>query len=496
MVKIVEINTQQLQVITTEKVAVTAENWVVVANELPNYDYFFIFTEAFTETELQEIVAKIPSRRAFFYGNQHKQLLESYGHFDVTESYQQAESDLLFFEELCTYFYHGQNAGVLVPNETAIIEAKGAEYQRFGSYQLALTADFGSTWQVAVSWSRHLTNWMKDVNIFGFLVSGEAYKVQLDYQIQGNLQVKFRMITIDHEANIQIKDFYDKTFILDVPKYRTIQFQYLVCGSGTVRLGKTLISRNRGEYGQLLPGDEVLDVSEEEQVYCYEIPGKDSRKLIVSFTGALNHCPKFEYTTLAKYGFPVLLFSDFRERSGCFHLGKAFNTAYEQTVMARIQAALAKYGLTNEDLIINGYSMGSFAALYYGTLLNAGDVIASKPITQLGDVTKDSKIIWQTDGTMIDARYYLTGSLAATDDEKLNNYLWQAVARQTTCNTNFHLFGLTNDELDHGALKKLAQVFTDRKISFELAIHEGYHAERIPEMKQFMHRIIEEKKNE
>ena len=97
---------------------------------------------------------------------------------------------------------------------------------------------------------------------------------------------------------------------------------------------------------------------------------------------------------------------------------------------------------------------------------------------------------------MIDARYYLTGSLAATDDEKLNNYLWQAVARQTTCNTNFHLFGLTNDELDHGALKKLAQVFTDRKISFELAIHEGYHAERIPEMKQFMHRIIEEKKNE
>ncbi|EPH97720.1 hypothetical protein D920_01885 [Enterococcus faecalis 13-SD-W-01] len=493
MIKIGEIKTSILAGIYQHA---TIDSVDIGALNEKSSSYFILFTEKIEKKEIHQIIEQLPSRSIFFIGKKYKKELLFYGHFDLSSSYKKAETVEQFTAELAAIFYRGQNTGSLVLNESAIIGDQIKSYCRNGSYNLLLSFDQPNHWIVGVSWFKHYGNWMNGVNTFGFLRENKQYKVLLDHEIYGDVEIKIRVIFTDRDGEIAIQEFEQKQFILDVPEYETIQIEYLVKGTGEVEIRKGLFARNRGEFGVLLPGDEQIQTNQGETINCYEIPGKKHEKLIVSFTGALHHISKFEYTSLSRFSYPVLLFSDLRSRSGAFHIGKYLSKEYEDQLISRIEQALKKYGLDKSDVIFNGYSLGSFAAMYYGIKLNAKAVIVSKPIIQLGDVSKTNPILWAADGTMIDARYYLMERLDDADDYVLNNLLWAEFEKTPNLTTDFYLFNMSNDELDHGEYQRLRQLLTERKLLKKVQTEEGYHAEKFMEMRKFILNSLGEIGNE
>lgn len=453
-------------------------------------DLFLLFTEDFSEEFILEICQQMPVRKLAYIGIKGVDHLKERGYFDVSHLYQVSESTSDFFDKLQQIFAEGQNTGIFVPNEAAILGEAITSYKRKSSYHLEFTVDTKDVWREALVWHRHPGNWMGGVQQFGFLYPNQSYTFKLFCHCELSIDMKIRLALVKKDGELRIFESTDLEFDVDIDDYETAQLQFLVRGTGSIVFNRILVARNRLGFGSFLPGDEVLDSDGEEEVLCYEIPGKNTQHAIISFTGALNHVPKFEYTSLAKYQYPVLLFCDFRARSGAFLLGKGLSSRFEEQVISRIKQFLDKYKLNPEQLIFNGYSMGAYPALLYGAQLRVGHIIASKPFVKLGKVSSDAQTAWKTDGTMLDARYYLMDRFNDSDTEILDLYFEKNFSKITSP-TNVHLFEMTKDELAFDSMTTIRQILDSQNIVYRVEQQEGTHGEKIVEMRSFIAQVIE-----
>lgn len=456
------------------------------------YSYLLIDTGAVKEEDVLTIIKNGRSRSILYFGgkSEYHNFFEEFGHFNVDSLWQEKKIGMI--EECARYFYQGQWAGPIAPSEFGIISSMiPGKISRYGRYKLILSGDYGEEWITAITWNRSHQTWTQSLPPLRKLYSGGTFKLLFDYDKTEQLDVQFLVYFYYKNGTRERSCITKKEAILKIPKDTSINLVLQIKGGGTFKLKKIYVTKDRGEYGYYLPGDKVEFTKRSEQICTYFVPGKKTEKLIVSFTGALNELYKFEYLSLSTLNYPVLYFQDNRARGGAFMLGEELNNEYEDAVINKILDIAKKLSIDKSDIILNGYSMGSFSALYYGTKIGVGHVIASKPIVFLGDVTKDADLIFSNDGMMTEARLYLTGRTMEKDTKILNSIICQTLEATHAVDTHYHLFVMKNDELDSKAGFFLKNILDKQKLNFFLEEHEGKHGDKRIEMKKFIFSTIE-----
>jgi accessory secretory protein Asp2 len=438
--------------------------------------------------QIEDLVAKVRTR---YIGYAHatfdqRFVLDRYGHFDITHLWDdpQLEARLAFmFED--QLFTQGWSCA---PDESAVInDDLPGTVIRQGRYEMYFEGDYDVN-QWALHWSQPVDIWMKKTRVSPFrrLYTHGDFGLDFDWEtLEGDVTPIYVFNWIKDGAVLKTETITDRQARITVKPGDRLTVQLYLKGSGKIRIGKIWTYRDKAGLGHFLPGDMKTTTPDNEAIYSYHIPGKQPKKLIVGFSGALNEVPQYERQSMAKFGTPVLLFMDLRERSGVFHLGRGMNTSYEETLIAIIDEKLSENGLTRKDLILTGWSMGSFSALYYGLKMQAGHIIPCKPVVHLGKVTADTWLIYKNDGTMIDARQYLTGRTDAADTEHLDGLLDDIIVTTDTAQTNVHAFAMENDELDR-SIAWFEQDLKPHVKQLSLETHKGFHADARKEMGYFI----------
>lgn len=113
---------------------------------------------------------------------------------------------------------------------------------------------------------------------------------------------------------------------------------------------------------------------------------KKSDGLIVVFSAFSNEKPEYNYVrSLRNVHINKLFILDNYGPSGCYYLGKDNEFIVAHAVCELIEDILQKEGISRKKTTFIGSSKGGFAALYFGLLLDVGNVIAGEPQIEVGN---------------------------------------------------------------------------------------------------------------
>ncbi|MDR0299589.1 MAG: hypothetical protein LBI13_05850 [Streptococcaceae bacterium] len=458
--------------------------------ERPVANYLLVDCQDIEVIDLKRLIDSVRSRYILYRGatKEQKQLLDEFGHFDISKIWEfkklAQELDFMLDDLVQTQGFSA------TPDEAARLSDNfQGRIERHGRYEMLIEGDFPEE-TVVFDLQRLVKNWSRNVYVIPFRRFYNApgrHKLIFDYQTKGDIKVTYLIFTLDHQGNLLKTDrITEKEYLFEAAVNVDFQGQVLIQGKGTATLGKVWTYKDKQGLGWFQAGDRRDITSEGEAVHSLYLPGKKKEKLIVGFSGNLSELPHYERQSMANYGFPVLLFCDLRARGGAFHIGKK---TYEETLTALIDEKLTELGLHHQDLILIGWSMGSFPAMYYGLKMQVGEVIAAKPLLHLGQVTDKVEVAFRSEPSMIEARHYLTGNYRAEDTAKLDAIIEEALASSDPSQTNFHVFMMKNDELDH-----CEQLFENLKAhakSVSIRKEAGFHSEKIPQMSRWIDEVLE-----
>jgi accessory secretory protein Asp2 len=144
---------------------------------------------------------------------------------------------------------------------------------------------------------------------------------------------------------------------------------------------------------------------------------------------------------------------------------------------------MAELKIGSKDVILGGYSMGSYPAMYYAADIQPGAVIAAKPIVNLGSFSEkmDFPHHFNTDWPL-DMRHYLVGRMDKADTEPLNNKFWKRFKQADWSKIDVSLFTLDMDEYDGESLPQLLAAFRDERAKVAHYYEHGYHIDKTDEM--------------
>lgn len=357
---------------------------------------------------------------------------------------------------------------------------QGTHFERQGRFSAQFHGDFGPKWQqigVLKTFATDFSATAENVVWLDYEQSGTA-EVQLQFVFYRDGQIQTRQ-TITGEALRQL------TTVGGLQDYQDYQILVAARGRGELDLHVLHQRRSRHGFGVLMPGDDWQLTAENEEILSYFNPGDRKAPLIVNFSGIRLHVDGFEMRgPLRELGTPHLLFADMRTQGGAFQIG---TERYEATIIATIRRAMATLDLKPEDVILTGYSMGSFPAMYYAADIKPHAVVAAKPIVNLGTLTASSDFPhgYNQDWTL-DVRRYLAGRMSPDDTAPLNRIFWEHIQNVDWGKIQVALLSMTDDEYDGQSLSELLAFFQSRDTPLNHQQEQGNHTAKIPEMVQFM----------
>jgi len=496
MVKLIELETQQFPAKNQTDLSLVHKSLSEIQAKTEPFDFLLVDLSN-SNLDKSSLLDWTPTRKILYiHGSDEDRLFfNQLGHFDLSQQFQQLSAED-FLDFIAKAFFQGQKAGEINPSEFALIPSSFPAFlERNGRYEMIFHGNFGDKFTEALYWSNHIERyWGKSFALpISGLEAGITYEFYADIEVAGNAQYELIFSFFGADESFQERKFTTNEFTLVVPETTfkdALQLSLHLKGEGTVRLGKINFRKSRYGFGTFLPGDSRKLLANGEEILSHFVPGKDNRYLVVSFTGYLNQLPKYEYLSLTRFDFPCLFFQDARTRGGVFQLGKQLNKEYVEAIEARIQEVLDKLGLKRENLIVNGYSMGSFPSLYYGAKFGAGHIIASKPLISLGTMSADKDLIWSMDGWFLSARHYLMEGARKEDTPILDNLLIERLKESDLSKSKFHLFTMNQDEYDGRSLPMLLELINKSGAKLQHVASDGKHADKIPEMQGFIINVL------
>ena len=209
----------------------------------------------------------------------------------------------------------------------------------------------------------------------------------LEYEIEEGCEIALdlHLVPLDQPEVIRLKRRYNQTELQEPLYFDHTESGYLVAsiyarGEGLLRIGALHYRHARREVGHFLPGGIRLVDSNRQELFAYYHPGNLKPPLNIYFSG-YRPAEGFEgYYMMKSMEHPFLLFTDPRFEGGAFYLG---SSELEQQVHNVIQSTMSRLHFREQDLIFSGLSMGTMAALYYGSRYQAYAIIVGKPILDL-----------------------------------------------------------------------------------------------------------------
>ena len=375
-----------------------------------------------------------------------------------------------FVRDIPKRFFKGQHGSKIHPRDISVREKFIPFTVMDGSRAMVIRADFGKKFTPAAWWRYNIV-----VN------KGKAVELWLEHFAAPGIDLqlcvnRYRRGSIDYLESTRLYTEKDirKPIIIEGGKYGVyVSVELLARGSGTLELGPLHFRESRLGAGQFLPGGRRHSFDKGQEFISYFNPGDRKPPLNVYFSG-YRTAEGFEgYFIMNSMKSPFLLIGDPRLEGGGFYLG---SEEFEEGIRDVIQDALNKLGFTKDQLILSGMSMGTFGAVYYGSLLEPHAIIIGKPLMNLGDVAANEKRL-RPGGfpTSLDVLRSVTGGNGAEQAAVLNKRLWDRFDSADFSHTEFAVGYMYQDDYDVQGFPDILEHLKSRRVVIVSKGLEGRH---------------------
>lgn len=249
-------------------------------------------------------------------------------------------------------------------------------------------------------------------------------------------------------------------------------------GQGTLRFGPLHWRYSRQSLGQLsLGGDRIVDEKGQELIIYFN-PGDMKPPLNIYFSG-YRQAEGFEgFVMMKAMTAPFILVADPRIEGGSFYTG---TDDLEKKLVKSIQKSIDYLGFSQSDVILSGFSMGSFGALYYAASILPYAVIVGKPFASLGNTALGLKLTRPNEfETIGDVVKNLIGGTTLDDVEALSQKFWKQFKSADFSNTLFALGYMKNDDYDGTAAYELVDYLSAEGVHVYTKGYQGRHNDNGP----------------
>ncbi len=328
-----------------------------------------------------------------------------------------------------------------------------------GNYSVNLNGDFGKDFN-------QIAFWRNNIPIF----ENQAIEMWLEYKKTENIEValsvtQFKSGTL---SEVQQKWYFtekelDEIVILDNEKPNGPIFVSLLAkGKGELDIIALHDRHSRRGYGTFLPGGKRHVTSDREEIFYYFDPGDRKPPLNVYFSGYKTRQGFEGYNMMKKMGCPFLLIGEPRLEGGSFYMG---NEEYEKSMVDVIKKHMDELGFSNNQVILSGFSMGTYGALYYGCDILPHAMLVGKPLVNVGDIAENERI-HRPGGfpTSLDVVNFVSGKRGKNAVDCVNKKFWDKFDSTDWGESKFIISYMIEDDYDSKAYKMLISHLKSTKI--------------------------------
>lgn len=312
-----------------------------------------------------------------------------------------------------------------------------------GNHDLLLEGDFGEEFA-------QIAYWRNTIPVF----PDQIIDLYLEHKKTGTVQIRLRAIqfyngSVDGVRKIWEfdEDELDGVVTIGPEKdYGPVFMSILAKGEGSLNIVSLHDRYSRNGRGYFLPGGERYVSSNGEEVFTYFEKGDMKPPLAVYFSGWRAQEGFEGYYMMRGLGCPFLLLTDPRLKGGAFYVG---DDEFETMILDVLRSKITQLGFSNEDVVLTGASMGTYGSLYYGTRIMPHALILAKPITNMGTVAENERIVRAgIFGSALDVMLKNYGSLDKEAVEAFDKRLWKYFDEADWSHTKFIVSYLYEDDYD------------------------------------------------
>lgn len=319
-----------------------------------------------------------------------------------------------------------------------------------GFTEMVMDGFFGDKMQQAAFWRGNIP-----------VEAGQAIDFWLEYEKEGEVDIALQVVQFVAGSVSVIQKIWTfdeaamrRPVTIDNPKQDGPVFVSLNAkGRGRLRIVALHDRYSRRGAGDFLPGSTRIAASSREEIFAYLDPGDLKPPLCVYFSG-YKTMEGFEgYRMMRRMGAPFLLISEPRLEGGAFYLGDA---EYERRLRNVIEGAMDTLGFSRDQVILSGLSMGTFGALYYGTMIRPAYLIVGKPLASLGNMAQAERIA-RPGGfpTSLDVMWKQYHQLDDDAVRRMNRRFWSKFDRTDWSGRTFCVAYMIEDDYDADAYTQL-----------------------------------------
>lgn len=311
------------------------------------------------------------------------------------------------------------------------------EIQKKGSAQFIFDGDFGSEFSEIILWKN---KW------------GPTGRTELHVEINadgGNIEYFFRAY-YEKEGEIIFWEFNGDD--LDIRKvYRDIGFSnfplniaLFAKGQGRLEIGDVHMRYHLSSNNFLaVGGKRIVDPNEANEELGYYFNAGDLKPPLNVYFSGFRPSEGFEGRwMMGSLNSPFILVYDPRIVGGAFYRGKGL----EKQLITVIKNKLSQLGFSNDQLVLSGLSMGTYASFYYGAILKPHGIIVGKPLAGIGNLALNSRLYspYEWDLAM-DTIIHEKGELNEISARKMDQDFWDLFLSADFSKTTFAIAHMLQD---------------------------------------------------
>ncbi len=329
------------------------------------------------------------------------------------------------------------------PNALAVSRSFNGSISCMGNYDLLLEGNFGDEFA-------QIAYWRNTIPVF----ADQSIDLYLEYQKTGTVQIKLRVIQFYNGSVDGVRKIweFDENELADVvtigkeKEYGPVFISILAKGEGRLNIISLHDRHSRNGRGYFIPGGERLVTSKGEEIFSYFEKGDMKPPLAVYFSGYRTQEGFEGYYMMRNFGCPFILLTDPRSEGGAFYVG---DYEFESMILDEIRNRMTQLGFSNSDVVLTGASMGTYGSLYYGSRMMPHALILAKPLTNMGTVAENERIVRTGGfGTSLDILLKNYGSLDTEAVEAFDKRLWEYFDEADWSRTKFIVSYLYEDDYD------------------------------------------------
>ena len=412
--------------------------------------------------------------RVYYVNDSNFKFSEDTQYFLSKKMAKEIESSKLyeFMETAYLEFYGGQSYGDKMKIQSITVNPTFHGNILYVGYDsVKLSGEFGDSYTPLVTWRSG----------YPFVSQNQIWEAFLEHTIEGecDLQLVVNYISSGEVKRVIRKEVFTRTDLKKAikiyeDKYKPNLFLSLNAkGRGTIKIGDLHFRQSRGEYGVFYPGgNQYLDSNMHEMLFYFH-PGDLTPPLNIYFSG-YHRREGFEgFYMMKNLGKPFLLFSDSGLEGGSFYLR---SPEIKNKIIEIINDYLDKLGFSNSELTTSGLSMGTFGALYYGSIFSAKAIVLGKPLFSLKNIAENTQTIRPgMFNTILDIVDSIKVKNGLKSNKELENYFWEVFRKARFRNTKIIVGYMKHDDYDHTAFNDLMRNIKNKDIEIISKAVSGRH---------------------